>query len=155
MVMNANVCTSLISAHILGKVIGVWDLRLRLNWTLFPKGNPVFYRIMMIIIIIIIIMIIIIVIIITVTMNKLFGPFLTEIWQAPLKKFHWLQSHKWKIIFNAFLSIMLIYISTTWRNDYWLYGWNMVCTLDAHSACTKKITVITCSCKQHLTTILI
>ena len=141
MVVNANVCTSLISAHILGKVIGVWDLRLRLNWTLFPKGNPVFYRIMMIIIIIII-MIIIIVIIITVTMNKLFGPFLTEIWQAPLKKFHWLQSHKWKIIFNAFLSIMLIYISTTWRNDYWLYGWNMVCTLDAHSACTKKLLLL-------------
>ena len=50
---------------------------MRRDWTLFPKGNPVFYRIMMMIIIII--MIIIIVIIITVTMNKLFGPFLTEI----------------------------------------------------------------------------
>ena len=76
MVMNANVCTSLISAHIL--LLGDRSLRLRHDWTLFPQGSPVFYWIMMTIMIIMT-MVMIMIITIIVTMNKLFGPFLTEI----------------------------------------------------------------------------
>lgn len=43
------------AAHILGKVMGVWGLGWRLDWTFIPKENSVFYGIIIILVIMLIV----------------------------------------------------------------------------------------------------